>query len=110
MSTSQTVRILALALAFLVFRETKAQGLEEHILQFRVSGITTGMLEKQCYETLQGFDPDMVVAIDTPNDVVKVKTMHELPTQDMVMALRQLGLSADLDMKREEEHASPATH
>ncbi len=74
-----------------------AQGLEEHILLFRVSGIDGTLTEKRCEEALLAFDPAMVVSIDRQKGMVKVKTMHEIPRTALTDALRSVGLVVELD-------------
>lgn len=86
------IRTLALVFVALCVHGLKAQGLEEHIHRFQVNGITSSMLEKQCQEALIAHDPEMVVSIDRPNAVVKVKTMHELPLGALILSMEQLGL------------------
>jgi len=85
-------RSLAVAFVALCALGLHAQGLEEHIHRFQVTGITSTMLEKQCQEALIAHDPEMVVSIDRPNAVVKVKTMHDLPTGQLILSMEQLGL------------------
>ena len=110
MKATHILRNLALLLAFQAGLSSRAQGLEEHIHRLHVEGITSTLLEKQCQEALLGFDPEMVVSIDPPAQTVKFKTMHDLPLQDIVTSLNQLGLQARLDVRKEEEHPIVPTH
>lgn len=93
------LHLLAFACATCLARSAQAQGLAEHIHRFKVSGITSTMLEKQTMEALLAFDPEMVVSIDRPYETVKVKTMHVLPLAELVGAMQQLGLAAVLVQK-----------
>ncbi|MBL8002958.1 MAG: hypothetical protein JNL05_13475 [Flavobacteriales bacterium] len=110
MNATLILRTLALILAIQAGLSSRAQGLEEHIHRLHVEGITSTLLEKQCQEALLGFDPEMVVSIDVPAQTVKFKTMHDLPLQDVVNSLNQLGLQARLDVRKEEEHPTVPTH
>lgn len=110
MNATLFLRALALLLAIQAGHSSRAQGLEEHIHRLHVDGITSTLLEKQCQEALLGYDPEMVVSIDAPAQTVKFKTMHDLPLQEIVTSLNQLGLQARLDMRKEEEHPTEPTH
>jgi len=110
MNATLILRTLALLLAIQAGLSSRAQGLQEHIHRLHVEGITSTLLEKQCRQALMGYDPEMVVSIDAPAHTVKFKTMHDLPLQDIVTSLNQLGLQARLEVRKEDEHPTGPTH
>ncbi|MCC7501807.1 MAG: hypothetical protein IT229_04715 [Flavobacteriales bacterium] len=95
-------RALTLVCALSFISKSQAQGSTEHILRFKVDGITTTMQEKRCLESLMVFDPAMVVSIDRQYNVVKVKTLQELTPAQLISAMDQVGIVATLDMKKAE--------
>ena len=95
-------RALTLVSAFFFLPETKAQGLVERIHRFKVEGITSTMQEKRCQESLAAFDPEMVVSIDRQFNIVKVKTMQEVQANELIAAMQQVGITATLDVKKED--------
>ena len=103
---SSLLRALTVICALFLLQESKAQGLAERIHHFKVEGINSTMLEKRCQESLLAFDPEMVVSIDREFNIVKVKTMQELPAAQLISAMQQVGITATLDMKKEDHTAN----